>query len=132
MLAVLGTVALCVFSITGYFRLSSDTATLQSSLVKSVGGQWDKKVAIRVGWLTMGLVRTGLRFIHLDPEPRAAIEALRGVEVGVYNQAPGARCQGSAAERDYADYESSPGADGWAEYGLEDGGTGAGADGCQC
>ena len=91
-LAVLGTVALCVFGVTGYFRLSSDTAALQKSVIKSAGGQWDKKIAVRVGWFTMSFVRTGLRFIHLDPEPRAAIEALRGVEVGVYNQAPGARC----------------------------------------
>jgi hypothetical protein len=90
-LAMLGTVALCVFGITGYFRLSSDTAALQTSLMKSVGGHWDKKIAVRVGWLTMGLVRNGLRCVHLAPEPRAVIEALHGVEVGVYNQAPGAR-----------------------------------------
>ena len=69
----------------------SGTAALQSSLVKSVGGQWNKKIAVRVGWLTMGLVRNGLRCVHLAPEPRAVIEALHGVEVGVYNQAPGAR-----------------------------------------
>lgn len=90
-LALLGTVALCVFGITGYFRLSSGTATLQSSLVKSVGGQWDKKVAVRVGWLTMGVVRSGLRCVRLSPEPRAVIEALHGFEVGVYNRTPGAR-----------------------------------------
>src|SRR6266436_7027346 len=90
-LAVLGTVALCVFGITGYFRLSSGTAALQSSLVKSVGGQWNKKISVRVGWLTMGVVRNGLRCVHLAPELRAVIEALHGLEVGVYNQAPGAR-----------------------------------------
>ena len=91
-LTLLATGALCVFGITGYFRPSSDTAALQRSIIKSAGGQWDKKIAVRVGWCTMAFVRNGLRFIPLDPEPRAAIEALRGVEVGVYNQAPGARC----------------------------------------
>ena len=88
-LAVLLAGGLCVFGMTGYFRLGSETAALRRSLMKSVGGQWDTKIAVKLGGLTAGLVRIGLRCVHLAPEPRAAIEALRGVEVGVYNLAPG-------------------------------------------
>jgi len=91
-LVLLAISALGIFGLTGYFRLSSDTAALQASLMKSVGGRWHKKIAVRVGWLTMGLVRNGLRWVPLDAEPRAAIEALLGFEVGVYNQIPGERC----------------------------------------
>ncbi len=90
-LALLSAVALGVIGVTGYFRLSSDTAALQSSLIKSAGGHWNKKIAVRVGWVTTALLRNALRWVHLDREPRAVIDALHGIEVGVYNQTPGER-----------------------------------------
>ena len=52
--------------------------------MKSAGGQLEKKIAIHVGWFTTGLLRNGLRWVHLEAEPRAAIDAVRGAEVGVY------------------------------------------------
>src|SRR5439155_15472961 len=75
---------LAVVGVTGYFRLGSDSAALRSSLMKSTPAQWQKKIAVHVGGFTMGVVRTTLRWVKLPPEPRAAIEALRTAEVGVY------------------------------------------------
>jgi len=74
----------CVIGIAGYFRLSSESRVLRGSLMESVGGQWDKKFAIHVGGLTMGVVRLGSHFIHLAAEPRAALDTLHGAEVGIY------------------------------------------------
>jgi len=75
---------LAVVGVTGYFRLGSDSAALRSSLMKSTPAQWQKKIAVHVGGFTMGVVRTTLRWVKLPPEPRAALEALRAAEVGVY------------------------------------------------
>ena len=36
----------------------------------------------------MAVVRHGLRLVRLEPEPRAAIEALRGAECGIYQLQP--------------------------------------------
>ncbi|HWW01142.1 MAG TPA: hypothetical protein VNZ64_15710 [Candidatus Acidoferrum sp.] len=75
---------LCVVGVTGYFRLGSETTALRQSLMGSVDGQWKKTIAVHLGWFTTSLVRAGSQLVKLDPEPRAAIEAVRGVEVGVY------------------------------------------------
>ncbi len=75
---------LAVVGITGYFRLSSPAAALRSSVMSAVPGPWDKTVALRVGWFTTGLIRTGSRFFDMPPEARAALDALHGGEVGVY------------------------------------------------
>ncbi len=82
--AVLALFAACVVGVTGYFRLSSPTAALRSSVMSEIPGPWHKTVALRVGWFTTGLIRTGSRFFQMPPEPRAALEAVHGAEVGVY------------------------------------------------
>jgi hypothetical protein len=89
--------ALGVVGVTGYFRLSSETAALRESLMGSVDGQWKKTIAVHLGWFTTGLVRAGSRLVKLDPEPRAAIEAVRGVEVGVYKVRDGSEQEDHAA-----------------------------------
>lgn len=71
--------------ITGYFRLSSPTQALRSSVIESVPGQWDKRFAGRVGGLTLGLVWFISHFFNMPPEAEAALAALHGAEVGVYN-----------------------------------------------
>jgi len=79
--------AVCVAGVIGiasYFRLSSDTAALRSSVMKFSSGRWDKKIAVNIGPLTMAVVRNGLRFIPMKAEPRFAIEAVRGGEAGIY------------------------------------------------
>ena len=76
---------LCAIGIAGCFRLSSATQALRNSLIESVPGQWDKRFAVHVPGLALGLVRFGSRFFNLQPEPKAALETLHGAEVGVYN-----------------------------------------------
>ena len=71
---------LCAIGIAGYFRLSSATQALRSSVLDSVPGKWDKRLAVHVGGLTLSLVRLGLRLFNLPPEPKAALAALRGAE----------------------------------------------------
>jgi hypothetical protein len=63
--------------------------------MESVPGQWDKRFAVHVGSLTLGLVRFGSQFFTLPPEPKAALGALHGAEVGVY------RLEGSPATLNY-------------------------------
>lgn len=76
---------MCVLSVLGMFHLGSEATLLRTTLMSSVAGTWDKKIAIRVGGITTALVRGGSRFFNLPPEPRAALDALHGAEVGVYN-----------------------------------------------
>ena len=76
--------ALCVIGVIGFFRLGSESTALRESLMGSTEGQWKKTVAVHLGWFTTSLVRAGSRLVKLDPEPRAALEAVRAVEVGVY------------------------------------------------
>jgi hypothetical protein len=52
--------------------------------MESVPGKWDKQFAVNIGGFTLGLVRFGSSFFHLPPEPRAALQALEGADVGVY------------------------------------------------
>jgi len=74
----------CAIHVAGYFRLSSETQALRGSLTSLTPGEWDKKFAVHVGSLAMGVVRIGSRFLKLPPEPRAVLDAVRGAEVGVY------------------------------------------------
>src|SRR5207249_3160167 len=85
MLILFVLIGLSISGIAGYFRLSSESAALRSSLTSSVAGTWHKKFAVHVGGVTMAVLRYGSHWIHLPPEPRAAVEALRGAEVGIYH-----------------------------------------------
>ena len=76
--------------VTSYFRLSSDTKALRNGLIKSSGVEWRQRLALNVGGLTLGAVRTGISFAPLDAKARAALEAVRGAEVGIYQLASGA------------------------------------------
>src|SRR5436190_19048265 len=72
------------FGVVSYFRLSSETSALRDALLSSTTDKWHTKIALNIGGITTGLARTGLRFVNLPPEARAAASAVRGVEVGVY------------------------------------------------
>jgi hypothetical protein len=73
-----------VYGITGYFRLSSEANALRQSALDSIGGTWDKKIALHVGRFTTALVRIASHHIKLSAEPRAALESVQAAEVGVY------------------------------------------------
>src|SRR5258708_4088302 len=74
---------LAAVAVANCFRLSSESRVLRGNLMESVGGQWDKKFAVHLGSLPMGIVRWGSHCVHLPPEPRAALDTLHGVEVGI-------------------------------------------------
>lgn len=77
-------ISVVVLGIASYFRLSSETTALRDSAIAGVNGTWNKKIALNVGFFTTGLVRAGSHFFKLPPEPRAAFDAIRRAEVGVY------------------------------------------------
>ena len=84
---LIGLPALCAFGITSYFRLSSETKALRASVMSSAAGRWEKQFAVRVGFFSMSAVRWGSHLFDLPPEARAALDAVRGGEVGIYKLA---------------------------------------------
>jgi len=93
-----------VFGITSYFRFSTDTIALRDGLMKSSGVEWRQRIGINVGGLTMCAVRTGLSFVHLDPQARAALQSVRGVQIGIYQLPPGVKPPDHAAMLTAADH----------------------------
>jgi hypothetical protein len=83
--------------VVSFFHLSSNTRALRNSLMKSSGVEWRQRIALNAGGLTLGAVRAGLSFVHLDAGARAALQAVRGAEVGVYQLPSGARPPDRAA-----------------------------------
>lgn len=75
---------LAAFEIRGLFCLSGEAAALRGSAMSGLSGHWSKKIALRFGWLETCLLRTVSHAFKLAPEPRAALDSLRGAEVGVY------------------------------------------------
>jgi hypothetical protein len=73
------------------FHLSSDTRALRNSLIKSSGVEWRQRIALRAGGLTLGAVRAGLSFVHLEAGARAALRMIRSAEVGVYQMPSGTK-----------------------------------------
>ncbi len=78
--------ALLLVGVTGCFRVSSDVGALRDSVIKSAGAQWDQQIEFGVGAMTLTVARAGLAFVDLEPEARAALQAARGAEVGVYKR----------------------------------------------
>src|SRR4029434_2128625 len=74
-----------VAGVTSCFRPSSDTKALRNGLVNASGVEWRQQIVLNVGGLTFGAVRGGLSFLPLDARARAALEAVRGAEVGIYD-----------------------------------------------
>jgi len=72
-----------VAGVASYFHSSSDTKALRNALSSTCG--LEKQVAVNVGSLTMGSLRTGLSFLGLDADARAALGTVRGIEIGLYH-----------------------------------------------
>jgi hypothetical protein len=70
----------------GCFRLGADARGLRDAAMASVaaGGEWDEQIEIRVGSLSLGLVRSISAFGDVDDEAKRFMHAVRGAEVGVY------------------------------------------------
>lgn len=78
--------ALGLIGVASYFRLSSPTQGLRGAIMESMQGRWHKKFAINVGGTTLALARLGAGFVKLNlkPEAKAAIQAVKHGEVGIY------------------------------------------------
>ena len=79
--------ALVVVGIVSVFRLSPEGAILRESVLAEANCPWSKKIALHVGMLTTGLVRVGSHFFKMPAEPQAALDAIRGGEVGILARA---------------------------------------------
>jgi hypothetical protein len=77
-------IGLTARAVAGYFFLGNQATALRKTVFAHAGGQCEKRFAVHLGWMTTGLVRYGTRLFKLPPEPRAALDTLRGLEVGVY------------------------------------------------
>jgi hypothetical protein len=78
-----------VLGVLSYFHLSSDTRAVRREITRASGVEWRQQIGLNIGSLTMSAARAGLAFVPLEPEARAALRSVRGVEVGVYEQAAG-------------------------------------------
>jgi hypothetical protein len=99
-LVALGVIVLGVAS---YFHLSSDTRALRNGLMEASGVEWRQQIGLNIGSVTLGVVRAGLSFAPLDSEARAAVQAVRGVEVGIYEPVSGTKPSDCAAMLAVAD-----------------------------
>jgi hypothetical protein len=90
-LAVLLPPVVIAVAVLSCFHLSSDTKALRNSLIKSSGVEWRQRIALNVGDLKLSVARAGLSFVHLDAGARAALQSVRGAEVGVYQLPSGAK-----------------------------------------
>ncbi len=84
-LAVLVLIVSAAILFTGYFRLSSDALTLRDTALASSACRWEKQLALNVGSLTWGAVKTGLQFAEIDPRARTALRSVRQTEFCIYN-----------------------------------------------
>jgi hypothetical protein len=75
---------ICVLGIASFFHLSSPTQALRRSVMAGAPGDWNNRFAINVGPLTLDAARFVTSFIKLPPEAEAALQGVRGAEVGVY------------------------------------------------
>lgn len=92
-----------VIAVSNYLRMGDDAEALCSSLRTASGADWDTTLQIKVGSLTVGLVKLGLSFVDLPPEARPMIEAVHAVEVGVYKRKAKSNSQNHAAMLSAAD-----------------------------
>lgn len=97
------TPVLLVLGVTSYFRLSSDTQALRGTLVEASQAKWQPQFSLNLGSLTCGAIRSGLSCLPLEPEARAAVQAIRRAEVSLLRLAPGAKPADHAAMLEAAD-----------------------------
>ena len=82
---------LAAYGVTRFFRFNSDGKAFRDGVIKSSGADWRQRIGINAGGVTLCAVRTGLSFVHLDAEARAALQSLSGVQLGIYQLPPGVK-----------------------------------------
>jgi hypothetical protein len=92
--ALFCTVALVVFGITSFFRLSRDSRQLRNSLVEAseaAGVSWSKKAELSFGAFSFGVARATLSLAdtrRVPKEARLALQSVSGAEFGIYRRTP--------------------------------------------
>jgi hypothetical protein len=102
------TVVAIALGVASYFHLSSDTRAVRDGLMEASGVEWRQQIGLNIGGLTFGAVRAGLAFVPLDAEARAAVQAVRSAEVGIYELASGESGPDCAAMLNVADKVLNP------------------------
>lgn len=92
-----------VLGVASYLHLSSDTRALRNGLMKASGVEWRQHIGLNIGSMTLGVIRAGLSLAPLDAQARAAVQTVRGVEVGIYELPPGTKPPDCAAMLAVAD-----------------------------
>ena len=71
-----------------YLTLDRDASTLRRNVMRATAGDWDTKMQFSVGRVSIGCLRTGLRFVpdtrDKIQEARLALGAIKHASVGVY------------------------------------------------
>ena len=83
-------VVVLVAALLSHLGLGREARALRNELFDRSATRWDRQVELNAGAITLGLVRAGLSFAHLDPDARIALRAARGASVGVYQLRSGA------------------------------------------
>jgi len=96
-------VALMAKGVASYFHLSSDSRALRNGLMEVSGVEWRQQIGLNIGGPTFGVLRAGLPFLSLDHEARAAMQAIRGAEVGIYELESSTKLPDNAAMLALAD-----------------------------
>lgn len=76
-----------------YLTLDRDAAALRQHVMRATDSNWNTRVQFSVGSLTLGVVRTAMRFVHHNDqvnEARLALGTVNHASVGVYELAAGA------------------------------------------
>lgn len=60
--------------------------TLRRAALRAEPATWDRQIEFGVGRIPTWIARTALRPVDLPPEARAALEALRSADVGIYHR----------------------------------------------
>lgn len=83
---VLTPVLLLGLAAASYLTLNREAAALRGEVMAATATDWDTKVQLSVGRISLWFVRQGLAFVPKPEvaEARAALKAVRSVSVGVY------------------------------------------------
>lgn len=68
------------------FRMGGEARVMKEVVMEALPNEWERQVEIGVGEIPSFLVRTGLRWVDLDPVARAGLQAFRSADVGVYRR----------------------------------------------
>jgi hypothetical protein len=93
LLLLITPIALVGVGVASYFGLSRDAALLKREVMAASACDWNTTVQVNVGWGTLAVARTVLRFVDAPDiaDARLALSAVRRASVGVYQRIGQAR-----------------------------------------